>query len=166
MRARVRPHFFLELNNITERESSLSRFQYHSDGLLFVSVIEVGRKAQRLCSREGDSRVSRPLMLKSMSEVDRWWKRIVPRGVLVLVLLQRVSVRRGLLERKEGMWTDFREMERMGVLVLSEKTASLLRRIGVHGVGPANARDCVGDRSWGLECGGSGSGWIWGLLLP
>jgi hypothetical protein len=166
MRARVRPRFFLESNNITERESCLSRFQYHSDGLFFVlSVIEVevGRKAQRLCNLEGESRVSRPLMLRSMSEVDRWWKRIVPRRALVL---QRVSVRRGLLERKEGMWTDFREMERMGVLVLSEKTSSLLRRIGVHGVGPANARDCVGDRSWGLECGGSGSGWIWGLLLP
>ena len=162
MRAMVRPRF-LESNKITERESSLSRFQYHSDGLFFVSVTEVGWKAQRLCSREGESRVSRPLMLRSMSEVDMWWKRIVPRSVLVL---QRVTVRRGLLERKEGMWTDFREMERMSMLVLRSKTSSLPRRIGVHGMGPANARDCVGDRSWGLECGGSGSGWIWGLLLP
>jgi hypothetical protein len=161
IRARVRPRF-LESTKITDGESIPSRFQYQAEGFFLVFATEVGWKAQRLCSREGDSLVSRPLMLRSMSEVDILWKRIVPSRALVL---QRAIVRSGLLERKEGMWTASLEMVRMGMLVLRSKTSSLPRRIGVQGIGPAKARDCVGDRSWGLECGGSGSGWISGLWL-
>jgi hypothetical protein len=161
MRAMVRPRF-LSSTKIIEREGRPSRFQYQVDDFFFMLVTEVGWNDHRLCSRELDSTVSRPLMLSSMSEVVMLWKRIFPRRALVL---QRVTISSGLLERNEGMWTASREMERIGMLVSRSKTSPLPRRIGVHGIGPANARYCVGDRSWGLECGGSGSGWIWGLWL-
>lgn len=165
MRARVRPRFLLS-TRITERESRVSRFQYQveEDFFVFAFVTEVvGWKDQRLCRRELERIVSRPLMLSSMSEVVMLWKRIVARRALVLSL--RVSVRRGLLEMKDGMWTASRVMARMGVLVLSSRMDSFPRRIGTQGMGPANASDCVGDKSWGLECGGSGSGWIWGAEI-
>jgi hypothetical protein len=68
MRAMVRPRF-LSSTRIIERERWLSRFQYQVEGSFFVLVIEVGWKDHRLCSRELDSAVSRPLMLTSMSEV-------------------------------------------------------------------------------------------------
>jgi hypothetical protein len=139
----VRPRF-LSSSKIIERESRLSRFQYQVEDFFFMLLTEVGWKDQRLCSRELESTVSRPLMLSSMSEVVMLWKRIVPRRALVL---QRVIVRRGLLERKDGMWTASREMVRIGMLVLRSKTSSLPSRIGVQGMGPANAWDCVGDRS-------------------
>lgn len=75
-------------------------------------------------------------------------------------MAQRVMVRRGLLERIDGKWTASLEIARTGMLPSRLKTSSFPRRSGAQGIGPANARDWVGDRSWGLECGGSGSGWI------
>lgn len=95
---------FLESTRMTEWPRTLSRFQNHVPNVFFESDggREVGSKAQCLRRRELISTVSRPLMLSWMSEVVKLWKRMVPTGNPVL---QRVTVRRGLLDKKAGKWT-------------------------------------------------------------
>lgn len=124
--------------------------------------MEVGWNDQRVCnSPELERTVVLPLTFSSMSEVVTLWKRIVPSCTFVW---QWVRVRSGLLEKKEGRCTASLEMASMGVLVCGLTTSVFPRRTGAVGMGPWKARDCEGDSWAGLECGGSGSGWIGGVL--
>lgn len=95
---------FLASTRTTEWPRTLSRFQNQVPNVFFASdgEREVGSKTQCLRRRELISTVSRPLMLSWISEVVKLWKRMVPMGIPVL---QRVTVRRGLLDRKAGKWT-------------------------------------------------------------